>query len=303
MAYADFYNLNANIAYPLVQTSTDTFKFVSGGTLKNSLIVDCGFTLGPRLGYNPAVGAVYLHSVARSGDTLLITFKVDPTGTTITFVRNKTDKFGTTSYSSCGADPTYGVCFLVTGDVASTYDSLYAGETKVLMSYVGPNSVTTYEATVEPSLILSQNKHSALSIKVGNMARLTEGNSNGCGDPPEVDDTVFLQSLGSTVGTLVFRPGYNVAITAGVADNAINVSASVGEGMGESCDNDFIRYEGDIPDQGSRCADFIYTINGIAPTSAGAFIINTGGSFSVEPQGTGWLLITSRLGTQVTCNE
>ena len=306
MPYAEFYNLNANITYPFVTTSTDTFMFVSGRQLPNELVVDCGFNIGPRLAYDPGVGAVYLSKVRRTDDNLFLTFKVRPGDREFVFVRNKDDESGFTDYVECAGGPLYGVGFLVTGNVRPMYDLLAPGEEDTLMSYTVPGHLETYEATVEPALVISNKGQVALSVSVGNMLRLTDGPCDGCGAyPPVVDDkTIRLQAAaGFMVGRLKFRGGFNVAATISPSSNAVSLSAVVGEGLGEACSADPVRYVGDTPETGSRCKDFIFTINGITPNAAGAFQLEGGGSFVVKPDAPGFIIINSRLSTQIVCGD
>lgn len=308
MAYAEFYNLNANTSYPFVTTSTDTFMFMSGRELPNRLIVDCGFTIGPALDFNPEIGAVYLRSAKRDGNNLILTFRADSGSTTtdFVFVRYMDDPFGRTDYVEASGGPLFGIGFLVTGDIHSLYDLLAPTEEDMLLAYSAFGHLTRYEATVEPALIVSNRKQSALSISVGNMLRLNEGQCDSCGgSPPVIDNkTIKLQASAShMVGRLKFRSGYNAAITASPVSNALSFVAVIGEGLGEVCDNDPIRYVGDVPDQGSRCKDYIYTINGIVPNKTGAFQLEGGGSFVVKPDVPGFLIINSRLSTQVVCSD
>lgn len=304
MPYAEFYNLNANITYPFVTTSTDTFNFVTGRKMPNDLVVDCGFNIGPRLAYDPEVGAVYLSRVRRTGDELYLTFNVRPGNKEIIFIRNKDAEFGETTYTTFDGGPLYGVGFLVTGNVRPMYDMLDPGQEDWLMSYSVPGHLETYEATVEPALVISNKGQVALSVSVGNMIRLSDGPCDGCGSyPPVIDDkTVKLQSAaGFMVGRIKFRGGYNVAATISPASNALSLSAVVGEGFGEVCSADPIRYVGDTPETGSRCKDFIFTINGITPNAAGAFQLEGGGSFVVKPATIGSIIVNSRLSTQMVC--
>lgn len=308
MAYAEFYNLNANITYPFVTTGTDTFQFITGGVMPNGLIVDCGFTVGSRLEYDPEVGAVYLHSIKRNGDNLEFRFRVRPNDGTervFIFVRDKSAAFGTTDYSEATGGPNYGVGFLVTGDLADFHATLVDGEEKALMIYTVPGYLDTYEATVEPSLIVSLKDHPVLTVSVGNMLRIDEQLCGDCGTPAAIDNTtVKLQAAASQmVGSVRIRPGYNIAVTADEQDDAITLAAVKGEGLGEVCDNDIVRYVGDVPDLGDRCRDFIFTIAGISPNDNGAFQLEGAGNFFVHPGATGFITVNSKIGQTTVCTD
>lgn len=307
MAYAEFYNLNANIAYPFVPTSTDTFRFVSGGTLPLALIVDCGFTIGPKLSYNPEVGAVYLYKLKRNGNNLEFTFRVTPNDGTereFFFVRNKDSLFGNTEYVEATGGPEYGIGFLVTGDIRSLYDTLLAWEEKFLVA--SSDGVTvSYEATVEPALVVSLKNHAVLSVTVGNMLRITEQPCGDCSARTAVDNTTVKTQYAATnmVGKIRFKAGFNTAISTNKTDNSISVVAVKGEGRGEVCDNDMIRYVGDVPDQGARCRDYVFTINGIPPNDTGAFQLEGAGNFFVQPGTVGELVVNSKIGQTTVCAD
>ena len=307
MAYAEFYNLNANISYPFVPTTTDTFAFISGGAMPKDLILDCGFTLGPLLNYDPEVGVVYLRSIKRVGDNLQFTFYAN-TGTeilTFVFVRDKDSDFGDTDYQEGAGGPSYGIGFLVTGDLSVFHGTLLEGEEKVLFSFSEPGHLYQYDATVEPALVITTLEHAVLDVSVGNLLRLEDQPCDGCGTPTPLDNTTVRLQDGAEhmVGRIRIRPGYNIAVSANTDDQAISLVASVGEGMGEVCDADPVRYAGDIPDQGSRCRDFIFTIDGIGPNDNGAFQIEGAGNFFVRPIEIGFLQINSRIGQTTVCPD
>jgi hypothetical protein len=306
MAYAGFYNLNANITYPFVTTGTDRFNFVTGGEMPNDLVLDCGFTVGPRPAYNPEVGAVYLHSLTRNGNNLEFRFRVRPNDGTereFLFVRDKDAAIGLTNYAEATGGPLYGVAFLVTGNIRAVYDRMYPAEVKELMSYAPPGQLPGYEVIVEPALVVSNYRQAALTVSVGNMLRLSDQPCGDCGVPVPVDDkTVKLQAgAQNMVGRVRLLPGYNLAAAVSPADNTITLNAVVGEGKGEVCGNDVIRYDGDVPGQGARCADFIYTIDGVPPNAAGAFQLEGGGAFFIKPMTAGLITIDSKVGTTVVC--
>lgn len=308
MGYAEFYNLNANILYPFVTPRTDAIRCQDGYVLRNEVIVDCGFTLGPKADFNPETSAVYLHSITRGPAELLLTFRTmeytqDPL-LEFEFAVYYESLFGHTQYVEAAGGPLYGVGFVAVGNVLDTYNDLIVGETKYLMAYDVPGKLTQYEATVEPALVVSQRRHAVYSVSVGNLLRIADGAYDGCGSPPTPPDskTVKLQMGASKmVGNIRFQPGYNIAVNVNKPDESLSIAAVVGEGLGEVCDVDLVRYEGDIPDLGDRCKDFIFTINGIPPNSAGAFQIEGGGSFVVHPVEQGSIVINSRLGTQTVC--
>ena len=308
MAYAEFYNLNANRTYPFIPTSTDTFEFIAGGTMPNGLILDCGFTIGGRIQYDPAVGAVFLDKIKRSGDTLQFTFRVlpdDGVDREFIFVRNKNAVSGDTDYAEASGGPVYGVGFLVTGDLLDFHGTMADGEEKLLFAYSHIGGLDTYEATVEPALIVSLKDHAAVTVSVGNVLRLDDQPCDGCGTPTPVDNTTVKLQTGAfeMVGALKLRAGYNLAVTANGPDNSLSLVASVGEGLGEACDTDPVRYEGDIPDQGDRCYDFIYAVNGITPNANGAFRLEGSGNFFVRPESIGLIVVNSRIGQTTVCSD
>ena len=308
MAYAEFYNLNAYRAYPFIPTATDTFKFIAGGDMPNGLVLDCGFTIGGRLQYTPEVGAVYLDKIKRSGDNLEFTFRVlpdDGTDREFVFVRDKNTEFGTTDYVEATGGAVYGIGFLATGNLLAFHTSLADGEEKVLFAYSHVGGLDTYEATVEPALVVSLKDHAVITVSVGNVLRLEDQPCDGCGSPTPIDNTTVKLQAGALemVGAIRLKGGYNVAVTANTSDNSLSLVGAVGEGLGEVCDNDLVRYDGDVPDQGDRCYGFIYTINGVTPNENGAFRLEGAGNFFVRPESIGLVVVNSRIGQTTVCPD
>lgn len=308
MAYAEFYNLNAHISYPFITTGSGTFPFESGGALPNSAVGDCGFTLGPRMNYDPEVGAVYLHSVARSGNNVIYKFRAVPTDGVdqeFTFVRDKDAPFGSMDYAEATGGPLYGVGFLVTGDVLALYDLLAPAEERLMAVTSVSGLLPVYAATVEQALVISHKKHAVLTVSVGNMLRLDDQPCGDCGYSTPIDNkTVKLQAgAANMIGNIRFRPGYNLAVNVSKDDNTISLNAVSGEGLGSVCDVDLTRYDGDVPYSGARCRGFIFTINGVPPNKAGAFQIEGAGAFFVKPGIVGEIEVNSKIGQTTVCEK
>lgn len=289
MAYPDFYNLNEHRSFPLVNPSNE---------LTDGLLVDCGFTFGPRAEFNPAVDSVSVVSVKRVGDDLEIEL-LATTGTTFSFVRYKEDPFGAMEYVEAPGGPLFGVGYLVTGSLA-IYDQLSEGEDALDSGLL-----------VEPAVSVSQLHHMMTSLNIGNTKRIVADECCAEVEPeepgvPEVEpideETVFNVATGLT-GDIIVKAGYNMGVSVSSVENSITLAPALGDGGGLVCDEVW-RYVGDPGSGGVDCKDLIHSITGVIPSNSGAFqfIVSNGFELNISPE-TFHIDVHGKLEETVICAE
>jgi hypothetical protein len=264
MPRLDFYNVNANRSYPLV--NRNSYPFTSGaGTveLPVSVLLDAGFMFGIAADLN-AEEPVYLRSIVRSSGAL--TFIFETSGLEYRFQRSATSGFGTTGYElAFGGAHDDGEGFLVTGELADFHAALSGG---VIWA-------ADDDYQIEPALIQTLKDSYMLNMSLavvpnepGDVPEFCQGSSSlGPKDP-----VVVARDL---TGDLIFKPGYNCRIDVIERGNEIKFSAVKGDGYGETCveiDPDDTSSEAAQLD-GVTCRDVMATINGVAPTSTGTFVL------------------------------
>jgi hypothetical protein len=255
MAYPDLYNLNANRSYPLESPSNE---------VPDRLLLDCGFTMGPRAEFDPETHSVTFISAEWSGDYLVMLFSA--ASLNFIFTRHKDDPWGAMEYVEAPGGPEYGVGYLVTG----------------ALDIVG-DIYPSVPLTVEPACTVSQLHHVMTSLNIGNTKRITADNC--CEEYPEPvdEETVFNVAEGLT-GDIRFKAGYNMGVAVSSVDNAIILSPAIGDGMGAECE-EVVRYEGDPGSGGVTCRELIHSITGVAPSESGAFqlVVSNGFGVNINP--------------------
>jgi len=286
MADTDFYNLNLNRKYPLVTPPTNRYILTGSVEVFDEFLVDCGFTLGPAMQYEPGLHTMYLDSITRSGDNLYIRFKTD-TAHTFEFVRYKDAPSGKTTYSEASGNPLLGVGFLVSGDIRSVYDQMTEGQ-------VATKPVVDDPVYIEPALVVSEYRHAMTSLNVGNLPKVSPDAC--CTDPSPIDEETVEMVASGLTGGIVFKAGYNMRVGVSAEDDTITLTPSSGEGEGIYCD--------DEQPEGVKCGDLIYSINGILPSDNGAATIVVSNGFKIEPDPDAHTIaIISKLETEVICEE
>lgn len=271
-----FLNTNSQRAYPLVSRPIMLTRESDDSEveLPVSTIVDFGNMMGPEMAYDPSTDRVYLASISREGDTFTFTISqtvVDSEDLTLVFARELTDPEFSVEYASsltalCAGAPAW-EGFLVTGALTALAAVLPDGET-----LLGDE-----DAYFEPALTQACYQRAVRSINIANMDRIVardpdiclENSSSSGLPPPEYEERVIREVARCLDGAVKLRPGYNCQILADTTANSLTLSAVVGGGAGEPCEEVQSHPEETIPADspfysgGPTCAEIILALNGI----------------------------------------
>ena len=240
-------NEAANTAWPFVEDSP--LKGISGSyldTLPNDAILDCHAVI-----YGYLRGKLQLVSVAVSTGPAF----------TATFVF---------AYTPAGGSPVYLTIGSVPGSSAWDSMEVYKGsvqyistsDIRISLYVVFGRGVRTFcetddaegntflfnTPTMEPACIRAADKHFVRS----------------CDSPSDVKLT----------GDIKIMPGYNMDVAVTLSSNTVRLSAEVGAGEGQPC-------EQLAPPAEADCADLVYFINGIGPDWRGAFKFMAGNGIDI----------------------
>lgn len=286
MAQTEFYNLNEHRKYPFVFPSNGVFNFGPPVSivLPDHCILDCGFILGSSANFHSDSDWVQLKSLTRIADNIIFKFSVSSTPQEFSFVRDKNVAWGATDFVETGDS----IGFLVTGNLLDLWSALPSG-LELIAWPPDPQPI------VEPALVVSQRGHVVKTLNVGNLKKLSGAR---CCDPAPVfnNDEVDMVAEGLT-GQVVFKSGYNMIIYANLAGPTVTFSAVVGQGMGEPCN---LPGAIGLP----KCADMIFTINGVAPTENGVFRLSANNGLYVDLYPSlHKIIIRGELEKQIQCPE
>jgi len=304
MSQLDFYNLSKYRKYPFTPVADMSFN---GGayTLDWRFVLDCGFTLGGlsdfHIGYragDPPQLPDYIR-LTRVERISLTEIEFEFTASSMptypfVFTRNIADGESSVGYTEANSSPTYGVGFLVTGDLSSLFDvsSPYYIAGTLTPDVDGPE--------IEQSLIVALPGQSVITINVGNLPRVVA-------ETPQPTPVVKVVASGLEDG-ITLEAGYNTALVPNTATNQVEGSAIVGAGTGEPC-GEIERYPGEDPGTGvllsggPKCSDLVYTMDGISPTDSGDFIFRASNGLRVETdEGAHTVTIIADLEDVVVCS-
>ena len=301
----DFYNEGMHVAYPFVDS--DPFMFGAGVvTLPQGAIADAGFLFGIDAEFDHDSHRVWLESIERNGTTITLTFNTDApelSSEDMEINVDTSDAVGTTHDFTLSAalDKVHG--YLVVGDL----DAL----TAQLVNGVNYSTDTIKAPRIEPANLQSLRDSYLQSLTVYTDNRHIVTSPTGCGpaessSPAESDDSILIGTILS--GDVVFVEGYNATILVSERASSITIGAGLGYGAGRQCEE--IPYEfGDLSSPGSlltggdRCADLLYTINGIRPDSSGRFVIEGSYGIVVTPYpDMNKIIISFELTRRILCN-
>lgn len=284
MPSAGFYNQNEYRAYPFIydryRPEPSSSSLPSPTSLDSRLIVDFNARFGPETGFSDLVDAatraavrVWLAEIRRNGTTVEFEFRTNvypAANYALIFTREIDDKawkieftdavriaLDESSNSGTCADDYIWEGFLVTGDMSN----LVLGDGESL-------TFSSYEWQVEPALLEAADF--VTSISLANVDR-TRALAPCDAEQVLVPRPVYINRQCLT-GPLLLKEGYNCAIRQDDNTNTITISAAVGAGEGEPCE-EVPLYEDEAPPDlhassgllsgGPSCGDIISRINGI----------------------------------------
>lgn len=310
MGKVDFYNDNANRAYPFV---TGTVHSRPPGVpltvkdLPNGLIVDAGFLMGLQSGYDAELHEVYLHEIRRQGTTFFIEFRSTAPGLferPLIFTREIGDNTYAVEYvdnfqepvssesasSSFSASGSEGPCppeplwsgFLVTGKL-SAFETALPADDEITRT-------DDDDGLLEPALIQSMVVGYIDSLNVANNDRTRVTAPEDC--PPVVwdypTDIVYVRDT-CIRGDVRLRPGFNTIIVQNQFENSLTITPSVGAGAGQPCESVPL-FNGEMPpddsillEGGPTCGDVLRSINGKSGRVI-EFLAEQGVTISPDPE-------------------
>ena len=239
-------------------------------------IVDAGFTLGTNVQFDPDNDYIFLYRVTRTANKLTFEFRASDgctalNGCSLIFERDLTSEYMyeteyVEGYSGGSAPltstvqhctPSKWLGFLVTGDLSRVDDLLASGHFLSVMY--------SDDAVIEPALITQDSFLAAVTIANDN--RTVSTRPDGCDEIlwPDAPDGILFETgrlydnfslyrnpteadwlppgaitcycIETCVqGKIAWKEGYNCRIAQNDQDNSITISAVVGGGLGEPCD-------------------------------------------------------------------
>ena len=291
MARPGFYNENMNRDYPFLHLQSDG--------IPDSAICDFGCVMGIESGFIAGTHTVWLSRIRSINNLVEFEFQTDApglAGKVLRFTRNLTDPKYETSYEDaveasqlsmldCAEDcssiycdeepepPCHGTAdwygFLVTGDLETLVDTLPCTEVDC-DDWIWNNCEQTYDIPVEPSLIQSIAGSFVRTINIANADRTRADAPEDCRDycwPFPVEEHYVRCEC--VVGDVRIQAGYNACIEVDELENSITISACLGGGEGEPCEEVKVTDDEDAPDGRTtldgalRCDEIVRSINGI----------------------------------------
>ena len=287
-----FYNDNEYRAYPFVYSAG------AAETLPNSLIVDVGIIAGLDAQFDDSQHSVWLHSLQRTGNTLIFRFATNAPGAAgnllifsraVSAERWELEYAEAASNGACAPAPTW-EGFLVTGDVAAFAANLATGASVTF---------TSTAHRLEPARIQNLAKSYLNSINVGNYTRTTVPECGTTNDPAR---PIVLNTRCMT-GDIRFMAGYQCSLAQIDRVNEISIGGSKTDGL--AIDAGFCDAGSEVPlftgeplapgsqfySGGPACNELISSINGLEGSninlSAGAGVrVTTSGNKITVAQNT-----------------
>lgn len=242
------------------------------------LLVDAGFSAGPKSRFDTGTHRIWLSGVRRQGAFFHLDFQCDAPelfGVPLTFSRHAADGDFATEFIDSGTmglsasslsgsvsenleecDEPLWSGFVVTGRIAA-FDTLLPSDGQA-----------TFLAYVEPALVQNLSESCVVKFALANDDRTRVSPAADCGDSTDLSGVSHVQAV-CVVGDVVFKPGFNANVRQSLTDNSITLGASVGDGAGEPCDTVPL-YAGESPPDGSslleggpRCNETVRSVNGI----------------------------------------
>lgn len=301
MARPGWYNDNRGRAYPFITGTAGVGTPDSGiptmRQLPDEWIVDCGFIMGPDSDFEVGTHKVWLRRVYRKGDTVSFEFECDAPqlkGIYLVFNRDVDED----DYANEFVD---GEVFFDESESHSLPDScseplwsgyMISGVMSSIAARLGDeDSIEAEEddATVEPALIQNLNNTIVNSVELANNDRTRATAPSGCPDLvwPHETNVIFVHAR-CIQGDIRWMPGYNATIQQNSQDNSITISARVGAGEGQPCEEAPL-FDQEVPPIGSEnnllsggplCNEALRSFNG---AGGPAFTLLGGQGVSIIP--------------------
>lgn len=293
MAQLDWYNDNANRSFPFLAGSVDQ-PVESPRTLRSladNVIVDAGFIMAARAGFDPTQHRVFLSRLERSGSTFRFFFASDAPalyGAELVFTRTPADDDYPLEFvdgpdsAEQGSGSSSGSLQPERSEVQAECPEplwrgyLVTGSWDDLDAFLDTSGVVEHGggAILEPALIECLSDGYLTSVNLANDDRTRARPQDGCPHPewgyPE--GLTFVRERCLT-GLLCLEDGYNLRVTEDVQAGRIRLDPGPGAGAGfpcteipvfpgETAPEDFTTLDGAL-----RCSEVLRSFNGLGGPS------------------------------------
>lgn len=278
--YLEFYNSNANRAYPFLVGTVNKYGAASNTVerLANSVIVDAGFVMGLESGFISGTHSVWLNSIVSSGGTVTFNFASDAPGL---YHQQLSFAFSTSAaqFTTCFTDNNDEAYGESEGPNDALYSSGPCENEPLWYGFVTIGKLTAVSAgtttrstggIIEPALVQNLAGTYVSSLNLANTDRTRVTAPLGC-DPiswPYPIGEVYI-SARCLRGDIRFTLGYNATVRQDTLSNEIIFGASPGAGDGAAC-SEVALFDGEVPPKGSDlleggplCNQVISSINGV----------------------------------------
>lgn len=273
--------------YPFPSDRPPTMTRTGGGDvdLPDDAIVDFRALIGPAAGWRPGADAVYLHSVARSGDAFTFEFRSTAAalaGTVLAFRRDLGGpEFAASAHDATVAGTGSSSVGGAPGDPCDPYQlfwygTLVTGRMDGLAAALAPGqslSAADGLLAVEPALVQDMALSYVSALNLANVNRTHATPPAGCRNPSPhslYGDDACIKVATCLVGNIVLRPGFNCDIQQDDRAVALAIGAAAGAGAGVPC-GEVPAYPGEVPPPGSTlltggpaCDEVISGVNGLS---------------------------------------
>lgn len=262
MEELNWYNWNAHRDYPLDRKAL----LDSGQALPREMLLDAGFLFGPAAGFDPTTSLLSVFNVYRNSASGLCRVRFYYSNDTVEGYLQGV------FYTTPGAATPPGTIiplttlpagldvqgFIVLGDTSAFVPLIPATRGRYILGEDGD------AIFVEPRCV--QSLYNGAVTRVS-MYRKESTRWAPPGEEPAAETTIpVIRDLVGDPGLTVVK-GYNVSVAFNVADNALEITAGLGLGLGQTCDTSSFAGE-------PFCGDLIASINGLPATGDGIFLID-----------------------------
>ena len=315
MALPAWYNENQKRDYPFLDTADSVVAAgasasASGGDwvlLPAAVVVEFSAVMGLDAVFADGVDTVFLYSLSRSGNDVVLEFRTSAAGavgTALRFSRSLAASEFVASYSDSEMLEALPVQETVCADASAWQGCLVTGDTSLLADIVADGESLVFPESlwvVEPARIHNTASSFLRSITLANYPRTLTTKAPGCvpGSSSSsfgsaAEDDVLLNAA-CLQGRPSLQEGYNCRIRYDASNSALIIGSGVGLGAGELCEEVEIfedeRQTGFLTG-GPACNDVLKTINGVPGPDV---TIRAGKGFRVYTAGDGSLVIDRSL--------
>lgn len=307
MATAGFYNQNLYRDYPFcdqshplravrepLSDSSLPSESCAGSALPAATIVDFGAIIRPHAGYAVNTDWIYLHAVQRADPYVLFFFRTTAMATQLVFVVHQLREpyaylwqeswLNEYAYTippspSSGSAPAPTDWWLGCEQPIADWEGfLVVGRLEELLNTLADGETWLYQPhhmVVEPARVQYLGQAYVRSLNLANQSRTTAIPPDVCYSEQSSYSRSEFQDANAYItntclqGELAFKEGYNCQLRQDNLSNTIVISAAVGAGAGDTCE-EFAYYPGESAAPGDVyytggpvCTDVIKTVNGI----------------------------------------